>query len=1197
MKYNNRPQNMIESFERIISQNMDSSESLMNPEYNFPDVDATKLTGRDAWNYNKLLSSFSLTMMPSHFAKSGIEMTYKELFDRISDPRYKNIEKRKRPLVMGTTTETRPTGDAAFLNWSGWQVIDMDIKNREIAMQLKELIFKELNHNNWLVGVILSTSGNGLHIYTHVKIHEVFRDDLERLKRLYYANYRHKYSVIFWTLHNAGIKDEDILKWMDNSMARPAQGTYIPYDEKPLFNTNFYGDYINVCFVQKQFTGSPMDFLLYEPLQVIFKHWDYCTSDMDTTPEIVIKGGFRDTVYKSNIKDVKPVEEVVLEEVKGKKHYKHAERWKLANTLVNLFEKDGDAITTSSKSFLYMKQICIGTPDKELLADCRTAARYKKPVSKWAVDTLNKNHNFDIKYNVVDNDIDTELKDGDVPDSIISNKEDSVVDGVVTLHREIGENEYIADVKDEIVEVLDKYRSLLLEAGPGMGKTEFVKSLTQSGKRVIMVEPFTSIIKSKVESKTDDWVVSYANKRIDPLEFFAVKKAENKGAGLVITSDKYAHLNIVELKDYIDYVFIDESHLIFLSSYRPCMAEVYKQIHVSITYGIKTVYMTGTPVAEHKMLKNDFLPCKDNILPHLVITRPDHRNKYMKFNVLENYSDVSYTAGKFIAEEIAKGNKVLFPSNRGNVYFCEMVTIINYFLQRIPNAACDTLKTFYYKKSNAGSEDMHNVDQYCTFGDNNLIMCSTYMSAGVDVKDQLKDNHFEIVFTDVPTPAECDQWCNRLRNNDLILNIYISKNDSLNRPIHIGRVIPMEEIFDGNKYRTDVMAAIDMVNKRARDIYDPIVSDKIATYGKFMIKDNILDMHIINEIAFQLDVFEKQYRSYTIQPKVFIYLMKKYGYNFEVIEAPAFVCDDERGERLADVERDVKDMRAKVKSESQEHIDDLLEHIDESILNIYKETMQGGYMVIKGDDYTEDHTNRILTVKDVDIFNIIIPILVSLNRFFHLNTVKLIFESCKTKKKYNITALKRWRDFMILLSTSRNCYLDGFVTDYIHEIRELVDNNNVITKDLVDQFISSKAEEYINTHKSEHKSEAIEENTRESFKKIFNCLVDVSRKDKQGNVKLNRRKMEWDTRDDERMKERNCNIYTADDLIEEVSYTDIQVSSWDDKGDRKYKIMPQTPSDIAQEIMWGETQVRFADTECVADEDTDVFRSNPEYGK
>ena len=62
--------------------------------------------------------------------------------------------------------------EKAFDIWNGFQVIDMDIKDETIAKKLKVVLFERLKKYNWFVGIALSSSGKGLHVYTKIQVSE-----------------------------------------------------------------------------------------------------------------------------------------------------------------------------------------------------------------------------------------------------------------------------------------------------------------------------------------------------------------------------------------------------------------------------------------------------------------------------------------------------------------------------------------------------------------------------------------------------------------------------------------------------------------------------------------------------------------------------------------------------------------------------------------------------------------------------------------------------------------------------------------------------------------------------------------------------------------------------------------------------------------------------------------------------------------
>ena len=141
--------------------------------------------------------NFNIMIQPSIKMLEGQVKTGRDLLNTIVNPENKNKKKEHRPVVFSTDQTTRPQGQNAFLIWNGFQVIDMDIKDRAKATQIKQYIFDDLKKYNWFLGVAFSSSGKGLHIYTKIQIPVTDENDLKKKKILFFTNFRHKYSFVY----------------------------------------------------------------------------------------------------------------------------------------------------------------------------------------------------------------------------------------------------------------------------------------------------------------------------------------------------------------------------------------------------------------------------------------------------------------------------------------------------------------------------------------------------------------------------------------------------------------------------------------------------------------------------------------------------------------------------------------------------------------------------------------------------------------------------------------------------------------------------------------------------------------------------------------------------------------------------------------------------------------------------------------
>ena len=80
------------------------------------------------------LEESTLTFCPNIKAKEGQIGTLHTLVSMLTDPRRKDVPKIERSVLYTSTDGQRPIGSKAFDQWGGLQIIDMDIKDRRLAV-------------------------------------------------------------------------------------------------------------------------------------------------------------------------------------------------------------------------------------------------------------------------------------------------------------------------------------------------------------------------------------------------------------------------------------------------------------------------------------------------------------------------------------------------------------------------------------------------------------------------------------------------------------------------------------------------------------------------------------------------------------------------------------------------------------------------------------------------------------------------------------------------------------------------------------------------------------------------------------------------------------------------------------------------------------------------------------------------------
>ena len=176
----------------------------------FSSPDLLSCSEDEQQQFIKRLQECTVTICKGATTKVGRPVTLESVFDLLIDPNNRNIKKTDRYTVYGSSNGNRPVGDEAYDIWNGFQIIDIDIKDETRAKKLKYHIFKALHKCNWFMGVALSSSGMGLHVYTKITVPEDVDlptmpgynganklTDNHKRKVLYKTNFRHKFSFVY----------------------------------------------------------------------------------------------------------------------------------------------------------------------------------------------------------------------------------------------------------------------------------------------------------------------------------------------------------------------------------------------------------------------------------------------------------------------------------------------------------------------------------------------------------------------------------------------------------------------------------------------------------------------------------------------------------------------------------------------------------------------------------------------------------------------------------------------------------------------------------------------------------------------------------------------------------------------------------------------------------------------------------------
>ncbi|MEI6423164.1 MAG: hypothetical protein WCP55_13160, partial [Lentisphaerota bacterium] len=435
--------------------------------------------------------------------------------------------------------------------------------------------------------------------------------------------------------------------------------------------------------------------------------------------------------------------------------------------------------------------------------------------------------------------------------------------------RKINKNPLVFGFKIESIGIGDYYgfeidgdKRFMLGDFTVTHNTEFIKTLAKDGKRILLVLPYISVIKNKIETDPeimDMFECYYGTKDIKLIDY---------GINAVTTFDKFAKSNYEKISRMFDYIFIDESHLLFTSAYRiEATSNVVKKIKELFfissndPFAAKLCLLTGTETGESYFFGN---------VANIIRINKKSLDKTMDFLICDDTLDATTRLVNSVFELLTQEYKILIPTNKGEIYAEKLIGMIEYLLGR-------PVKYGYYKRSNTEQEICRLINDDNTVGDYEIIFCSNYLSVGVDIND--KDKKFASIYFGPFSGYEVEQFNARIRKTDMrsIYCIQTEKSDGTTNDLLLEEPNLLLRITEEDKenFLDDKMIAGAKQEFLAQ--YDPVLH-KVTTPGFSYINGKIR----FNLEEYELTSFENKYNECMQHPVKVARELDKYGYNISV---------------------------------------------------------------------------------------------------------------------------------------------------------------------------------------------------------------------------------------------------------------------------------------------------------------------------
>lgn len=843
------------------------------------------------------------------------------LFEIINDDN-KYIDKTERKQIYMTYDGTRPFANE-YYKWNGLQVFDIDLKEwiarGNNINKLRNKLYESLQDFHWFLWICLSSSGKGIHIYTKVAPpHHIYlkdQDENNEISTFYYVvNYHSKSSVIYDIIYDIrkefGFIDSDFiesteqskyetgfeLKYLDNSVGRITSGIRLTYDPNVMVNPNFLDLPIglNLCQTAKGFDyKKDIDNILLRKSTVADKFYERMQEMLEahnSVEKAPHKSSINISEYVLQGYDISKYKEMPLSMIK------YRVRYEVCNTLADMFGKDGLQLA----HMVLRSEECKNV--NEINAFYSSAIRNHKKASKFGLDILQQCG----VVKSVDKEFNEELVD---KYKLFLKKqiEKSIKLDDVDYDIKLKDDEYIGHKEKEVLSKLRSDKINLIYAAPSVGKTEFVKDLARK-KRVMLVLPFISVIKNKIE--TDETIMElfdcyYDNKDISKIEH---------GINAVTTFDKFSRASYEKISRMFDYIVIDEEHLLFNSQYRinttsNAVKKLRQLLYISSNdpFAAKIILMTGTPTGSEFFFKNNgnFIRIYKKLM-----------KKTMEFHICDDILDTTTRLAYKVYQLIEQDHKIIIPTNKGDIYTEKMIGMVRHLLQR-------EVKYGYYKRSNNEQEIVSKINNENTVGDYEIVFCSNYLSVGIDINDTAKP--FAVLYCGNWSGFEIEQFNSRIRRQDIKSYYFVKTIDNAG---HFDELLYEEPKFQLRLTKEDIANFKDdkaVAEKKQEFIaqYDPVLHT-ITTPGFSTISGQIR----FNQEEYELTNFENKYSECYQHPLRVASTLAKYGY--EIVVSTQFDGLD------ADLQHELKQVGIDSAKEEKMLKNDLLIGTFKDLININK---------------------------------------------------------------------------------------------------------------------------------------------------------------------------------------------------------------------------------------------------------------------
>lgn len=600
-------------------------------------------------------------------------------------------------------------------------------------------------------------------------------------------------------------------------------------------------------------------------------------------------------------------------------------------------------------------------------------------------------------------------------------------------------NGFLSDRIDDLIKFWSNLYVNLLISPASSGKTSMVSKLIERNYRCLLVVPTQAIIKNK-----------QLKGLIQVFGTVDIQKHINIDESVICTFDKFSQIKVEDYHKF-DFIFIDESHLLFTESYRMrTLVLLLKKIKTYIlsvrnnadtASQLKIVLMSGTPTGEEFYFGTDKFG-------EIITRKKVFINEKKRVATIVACADKDSCRTSFINElkKLNGGdNRIFIPTNGGEKHINCVVNMVG------------SPKFGIYSNNQKNSQVSKEINSSSEIsGDIKIVFITSLGNVGIDINNTDRPT-IMLIYADnqnLISGQSIEQYANRFRKIDVEVYVFVT----------VSKNTKCAENFAFNYEE----------NSNYTELLKNDISTKLFTNNDFT---QMLEGFEVDKEKVRWKELNRELENHNTNIISIGGFLKEYGYDVDVVVgSPAESILIKKYKELFKIEKQ-KEKESKI-----EALDFMLSDIINLMQNINNFTLKAG---------TYSLVDKILTLENEQIFRSVRLLVKKCVQFSgvncDLNWIKtLMLDECEM----NFTEIENRLKFMEFVNSDSVDDLDNQLIDEVDENINLIEGKGSLSRIQYEKMLDELAPKYINKA-YDNMDEEVKRDLRAKLKKKLTICYEI----------------------------------------------------------------------------------------------------------